>query len=53
MKIVSQILVCLLFADAAWVAAGLLRKKVMWKWIALYWVLLTVKNAVDFAGGWI
>lgn len=53
MKIASQIFVFLLLADAAWVAVGLLRKKIMWKWIALYWVILTIKNAVDFAGGWI
>ena len=43
----SQIFVFLLFADAAWVAAGLIRKKVMWKWISLYWVLLTLKNLCD------
>lgn len=50
-KIISQGLVFLLLADAAWVAFGLCRKKSMWPWIALYWVLLTAKNAVDFAAG--
>lgn len=47
---VSQIFVFLLMADAAWVAFGLSRKKNMWKWIVLYWVLLTAKNACDLLG---
>ena len=41
---VSQIFVFLLMADAAFVAYGLYRKKIMWKWIVVYWVLLTLKN---------
>lgn len=44
----TQILICLLMLDAAWVWFGLVRKKNRWKWIALYWAILTVKNAVDF-----
>ena len=44
---VSQIFVVLLFADAAWVAYGLLRKKNMWPWICTYWILLTAKNLCD------
>lgn len=44
---VSQIMVILLMADAAWVAYGLIRKKIMWKWICLYWIILTVKNLCD------
>lgn len=44
---VSQIFVVLLFLDALWVAYGLSRKKVMWDWIVLYWVLLTFKNLSD------
>lgn len=44
---ISQIFVFLLCLDAAWVAVGLMRKKVMWWWICLYWVLLTGKNLVD------
>ncbi len=42
----NYILVLLLMLDAAWVAEGLLHKKNMWKWIALYWVILTVKNVI-------
>lgn len=49
-RLISQLLVFTLMADAAWVAIGLARKKNMWKWIVLYWVLLTLKNAVDFVG---
>lgn len=49
-RFISQVLVFALMADAAWVAIGLARKKNMWKWIVLYWVLLTLKNAVDFGG---
>ncbi|MBQ8536924.1 MAG: hypothetical protein IJ461_05905 [Clostridia bacterium] len=26
---------------------GLYKKRVMWKWIVLYWCVLTVKNVVD------
>lgn len=44
---VSQIFVFALFLDAAWVAYGLIKKRNMWKWICLYWVLLTLKNLVD------
>ncbi|MBR4442537.1 MAG: hypothetical protein IKS52_04625 [Clostridia bacterium] len=47
---ISQTLVFLLMLDAAWVAIGLARKKNMWKWIVLYWLILTVKNAVDALG---
>ena len=47
---VSQVFVFLLFADAAWVAYGLIRKRNMWKWICLYWVLLTAKNFCDLMG---
>ncbi len=49
LKIFSQIFVLLLLADALWVAVGLMRKKNRWFWIAMYWVLLTIKNAIDFA----
>ncbi len=44
---VSQILIILLMADAAWVAWGLIRQRVMWRWICLYWVILTLKNLSD------
>ena len=45
---ISQFFVFLLLLDAAWVAFGLLRKRNMWRWICLYWILLTAKNAADF-----
>ena len=45
---ISQLLVILLMVDAAWVAYGLSRKRVMWHWIVLYWVILTAKNLTDF-----
>lgn len=47
---ISQILVFLLMADAAYVAYGLSRKMNMWRCIVLYWVILTIKNLVDAAG---
>lgn len=50
MMTVSQILVLALMADAAWVFAGLARKKNRWLWICLYWAILTVKNLIDFMG---
>lgn len=47
---VSQFCVYLLCADAAWVAYGLYRKQNRWKWIVLYWVILTLKNYCDIMG---
>ena len=47
---ISQILIFLLMADAAFVAYGLIRKRNMWKFICLYWILLTLKNFVDLVG---
>lgn len=44
---IDQILILLLMLDAAWVAYGLYKKKVMWRWIVLYWVILTTKNLVN------
>lgn len=44
---IAQILIFLLMADAAWVAYGLIRKRNMWRWIVLYWLILTAKNMVD------
>ena len=48
MLTVSQILVLLLMADAAWVFFGLIRQKNRWVWICLYWAILTLKNLADF-----
>ncbi len=45
---ISQILIIALMIDAAWVAYGLIKRKVMWKWICLYWIILTAKNLCDF-----
>ena len=44
---ISQTLIILLMADAAWVAYGIYRKKNRWPWICIYWVILTIKNLVD------
>ena len=46
----SQIMVFLLMVAALIVAIGLFRKRNMWKWISAYWVLLTIKNFIDFLG---
>lgn len=47
---IAQILILCLMADAAWVAYGLIRKRNMWRWIVLYWLILTAKNMVDLMG---
>ena len=44
---ISQFFIFLLMIDAAWVAYGLIRQKVMWRWVCLYWVILTLKNLWD------
>ena len=46
----SQFFVFLLMADALIVTVGLSRKRNMWPFIFLYWILLTLKNAVDYFG---
>lgn len=46
----GQLLIFFLMLDAAIVAGGLLRKKNMWVWICLYWIILTAKNFVDLIG---
>ena len=43
-----QILVAMLMLNAGIVAIGLWRKRNMWPWIVCYWIVLTVKNALDF-----
>ena len=47
---IAQFFVLLLCLDAAVVAAGLIKKRNMWPFIVLYWILLTIKNAVDYFG---
>ena len=44
---ITQIFIFLLFVDAAFVAYGLIKRKNMWQFICLYWVLLTIKNFID------
>lgn len=51
MKKLSQALIVLLALDAGWVANGLVHHSDMWKWIVLYWVLLTMKNLADWIAG--
>ena len=46
----AQVFIFLLMIDALIVAVGLSRKRNMWPFIFLYWVLLTMKNAVDYFG---
>lgn len=50
-KKASQALVLLLMIDAAWIAWGLAQNRIMWGWIAGYWVILTIKNLVDYVDG--
>lgn len=45
----DQMMILLLMADAAVVAIGLSRKKNMWLFIVVYWLLLTIKNTMNFA----
>ena len=47
-RMISQIFVFILFAIAAVVAVGLSEKRNMWKWIAAYWTVLTIKNFVEW-----
>ena len=48
---ISQFCILGLIMIAAVVAVGLMKRHNMWKWIIAYWVLLTVKNIIDFVGG--
>lgn len=45
----DQFMILLLAMDAAIVTIGLTKKKNMWLFIVLYWLLLTIKNAMNFA----
>ena len=46
----SQFCVFLLMLNAAYVAYGLSRRRNMWLFIVLYWIILTIKNYIDFVG---
>ena len=48
MKSLSKCLILALMIDSAWVAYGLYKQKVMWAWIVTYWIILTIKNFVDY-----
>lgn len=50
-KMISQVCILGLIVIAAVVAFGLMKRRNMWKWIIAYWLLLTVKNIIDFVGG--
>lgn len=47
----TNLLIILLAIIAAIVTYGLYKKQVMWNWIVLYWIVLTIKNALDAIGG--
>ena len=49
MDILIGVLILVLCAIAAIVAVGNMNRHDMWWWICLYWVILTLKNLVDFA----
>lgn len=54
MEYVTAFIILCLAAIAARIAVGLARRRLnMWKWIILYWIVLTVKNVLDFAGGFL
>ena len=42
-----MIIQVLLAIIAAYVAYGLYKHRVMWRWIVIYWLVLTVKNVLD------
>lgn len=42
-----KFLIALLMLISWGVFVGLLQKKDMWAWICLYWLILTINNAVD------
>lgn len=49
-KILSQMLIFALIIIAAWVAVTIAAGKSAWGLIIAYWVVLTIKNAVDLIG---
>lgn len=44
----TNLLIIFLAVIAAVVACGLYRKRNMWHWILLYWIVLTIKNLLDY-----
>ena len=53
MNIVDQAFILALAINAAWVANGLFHKKIMWKWIVVYWSVLTAKNVCNLIANFI
>ena len=49
-KKISAILIIVLAVIAAVVATGLIAGYAMWPWIIAYWIVLTMKNVVDYVG---
>lgn len=44
---ISQLFISILAIISGIVAYGRFKQKVMWRWIVLYWVVLTAKNLAD------
>lgn len=44
----TNLLIASLTIIAAIVAYGLYRKRNMWHWIVVYWLVLTIKNLLDY-----
>ena len=51
MEYTAAIMILTLMLIAARVSYGLMKMQNIWKWAVAYWVVLTIKNALDFAGG--
>lgn len=43
----TEFIIILLALISALVALGVSRKVNMWRWITLYWIVLTIKNIMD------
>ena len=50
-KQISAVLIIILAIIAAIVATGLITGYAMWPAIIGYWLVLTIKNVVDYLGG--
>jgi hypothetical protein len=44
----TNLIIISLAIIAAIVACGLSRKRNMWHWIVVYWLVLTIKNLLDY-----
>lgn len=53
MKLIDQAFILALAIDAGYVAHGLYHKKIMWKWIVVYWCLLTAKNMCNLVSNFV